>query len=895
MTPFVFSAASEGTLRASLSAYVDYLEANPHVNIGDLAYTLRERRSTFPHRIAFAATDLNDLKLKMAASLEDKGPNLGVKKFGRSGTPSKILGVFTGQGAQYARMGADLIQQSPLAQRIIEKLEADLSELPREDRPTWSLKAEILADTSATRVNEAVISQPLCTAIQIMLVDLLSSANVEFSAVVGHSSGEMAAAYAAGYLTARDAICIAYYRGLFTKLAKRPNGDVKGAMLAVGTSMEDAMELCEDDEFAGRVNVAASNSTSSVTISGDEDAIQELQIILEDEKKFNRRLKVDQAYHSKHMLPCFEPYVTALRRAGVKSLLPSSSQCTWYSSVYDGQPVDTSAKISDVYWAENMTKPVLFSQGLMSAFSADTMYDATIEVGPHPALQGPASQTIQEVSNKKIPYQGTLVRGSDAGEAFSNSLGYLWSHLDTGSLSLGSCELAMSGRQSRHNVLKGLPSYQWNHEARFWHESRRSRHMRLRQTPFHPLLGDTSPDSGPHVLRWKNILKPSEIPWVEGHQVQNQIVFPAAGYVSTAIEAAQSLADRENIRLIELSNFYIHQAVMFEGNDAGVEILVELSQISQPSSDHVLAKFTYSAALGAEATDLVLAADGELKVYLGDQSPNLLPERQPVPPHLIPVDQSRLYNFMESLEYDFSGPFRSLVQLTRKLGRASCIADRAATPDADEILIHPVDLDAGFQSVMLAYSYPGDEQLRNLHLPTSISKVRVNPTVLTSRTPQHEHTVDSTCSSADRATPGSGFSGNVNLYSSGCSNAAIQVDQVKFKPVGTAASDDRNVFYKIEDVPSMPDGVAAADRIPITQYDSDLLWVLCRIATFYMRKFDRDVAEDSPARSESPLCHYLNYIRHMTNLFNKGEHKYARKEWTNDNIQDIQDEIKAKG
>lgn len=896
-TPFVFSAVSDGSLRANLSAYVMHLDAHPEISPRDLAYTLRERRSVFPYRVSFPATTSDELKSKILARLEDNGSILGVKTLGRSGVLSKVLGNFTGQGAQYARMGAELINQSPLARQVIQELESNLAQLPKEDRPNWSLQGEILADSSASRMDESAISQPLNTAVQIMLVDLLRSANFHFDAVIGHSSGEVGAAYAAGYLTARDALCVAYYRGLNCKLATSPNGNIKGVMLAVGTSMEDAMQLCEEAEFAGRITVAAVNSPSSVTISGDEDAIEELQVILDDEKKFNRRLRVDLAYHSNHMLPCAGPYVEGMRRAGIKAQSPSlSHQCTWFSSVYDGKPVDLSFRLSDVYWEQNMIRPVLFSQALMSALSSGTVFDAVLEIGPHPALKGPASQTIQDVLHKSILYQGALSRGNGAIEAFSTSLGFLWSHLDRRSISLGCCEVAMSGEKQWFNVLKGLPTYQWNHEARYWHESRRSRHMRLRQQPFHPLLGDASPDSGPHVLRWKNILKPSEMQWIEGHLVQNQIVFPAAGYVATALEAAQILADGESIRLIELSDLFIHQAVMFDGNDTGIEVLIEISQISKARSDCIVAKFTYSAALGGESTDLALAADAELKVSLGDPSHSLLPERPPTPPHMVPVDESRLYNFMESLEYNFSGPFRSLVTLRRKLGRACCVAKKASTPGCDSLLIHPVDLDATFQSVMLAYSYPGDDKLRNLHLPTSIAKVRFNPAVLASQKYQEDYVnVDSTCNPEDRLAPGSGFSGNVAMYSNGCSNAAIQVDQVKFKPVGSTANDDPKVFYKMNYVPSKPDGTLAADSISVTQYDTDLLWVLSSIANFYLRQFDRNVPEEAPFRSESPLCHYLNYARHMTGLLERGENKYAKKEWLSDTLEDVIEDIKTRG
>ena len=896
-TPFVFSAASVKSLRSNLTEYTKYLDACRDVNPRDLAYTLRECRSVFPYRVSFPATTLDGLKSRILASLENESQSVGVRAQSRNGMSSKILAVFTGQGAQYARMGAELIQYSPLARQRIQELESHLAQLPKQDRPTWSLEAEILADDSVSRMTESAISQPLNTAIQIMLVDLLRSANVHFDAIIGHSGGEVAAAYAAGFLTARDALCVAYYRGMVCKLAASPNGNIKGAMLAVGTSMEDATQLCEDEDLAGRVTVACVNSSSSVTISGDEDAIEELAVLMDEERKFQRRLKVDNAYHSLHMLPLVDPYLEGIRRAGVKALIPSSSrQLTWYSSVFDGKPVDLSFELSDMYWVENMLRPVLFSQALKSAVSSGIVFDAVIEVGPHPALKSPAAQTIQEVLQKYIPYQGALCRGIEAIEAFSMTLGTLWSHLGRENVNLESCEVAMSGKKQKFNLVKGLPSYQWNHGTKYWQESRRSRHMRLRQQSFHPLLGDENQDSGPYALRWRNILKPSEMQWVEGHSVQNQVVFPAAGYIATALEAAKFLTGDKPIRFIELDNFLIHQAVTFGGNDASVEVLIELSQISRANIDLVTAKFTYLAALGGETTDLSLAADGQLKVFLGSPSDALLPERQQAPPHMIPVDETRLYNYMDSLEYNFSGPFRSLSKLTRKLGRSICVAKRASSLDCDSLLIHPVDLDAAFQSIMLAYSYPGDEQLRNLHLPTSIAKIRVNPAVLIEQKYQHDcMDVDSTCNTAAGSAPGSGFSGNVNIYFDGCPNAAIQVEEVIFKPVGTDANDDRKIFCQMDFVPSKIDGFTAAENIPVSEYETELMWGLSRIVNFYVRQFDREVPDDSPFRSESPYCHYLNYARHMKGLLDRGEAKYARQEWINDTSEDVMVDIHAKG
>lgn len=197
-------------------------------------------------------------------------------------------------------MGAEIIEASPAALQILKDLEQSLMLLPLPDRPSWSIVDELLAEKHSSRVDQAEISQPLCTALQILLVVLLRKAGVTFDTVVGHSSGEIAAAYAAGFLTASDAIRIAYYRGFHLNLSQGPQGK-QGAMMAAGTTFDDAQELCRLDDFDGRLCVAASNSSNSVTLSGDADAIAEAKEVLEAEEKFARRLKVDKAYHSSHV------------------------------------------------------------------------------------------------------------------------------------------------------------------------------------------------------------------------------------------------------------------------------------------------------------------------------------------------------------------------------------------------------------------------------------------------------------------------------------------------------------------------------------------------------------------------------------------------------------------
>lgn len=173
-----------------LISYTEYLKANDSSNLRDLAWTLQHRRSALPFKTTVPGITVADLCLKIdskIAEFEEKKVALGVKS---SHPPSpRILGIFTGQGAQWPAMGRELIKGSPYVRQVLAALDRSLAELPLDDRPPWSIEAEISADESSSRLADAALSQPLCTAVQIVLVDLLRSAGIELQAVVGHSSG----------------------------------------------------------------------------------------------------------------------------------------------------------------------------------------------------------------------------------------------------------------------------------------------------------------------------------------------------------------------------------------------------------------------------------------------------------------------------------------------------------------------------------------------------------------------------------------------------------------------------------------------------------------------------------------------------------------------------------
>jgi len=508
--PFNFSANSEKALASTIKHMSAFLREAEFVDLNSLAWTLQTRRSGFPFRTSFSAASKEDLTSQIETLLQkgtaSPGTEIGTRPIlVTHDLPARIFGVFTGQGAQWATMGKHLILESKLFAATIDKLEDSLATLP--DPPPWSLKEELLAAGSASRLGEALLSQPLCTAVQIALVDLLRSANVQFDAVVGHSSGEIAAAYTSGIFSASDALRVAYYRGVHTKLALGPTGQT-GAMLAVGIPFKEALDFCERDMFAGRLSVAASNAPSSVTLSGDADAIEEAKLHFDQRGTFVRKLKVDTAYHSQHMEPCSEPYVESLRRCGIQVQKPRSD-CVWYSSVLgsDGNIQDMEHSLEDTYWAANMRSPVLFSQAMARAISDQGCYDIALEVGPHPALKGPSTQIFKQITSINIPYYGLLQRGENDAVAFSGTLGKLWTHFSAPYVDFDFYRIASQGQDFlKPQVLKSLPAYPWDHEQTFWKESRISKKYRTRTNSVHELLGTRATEDTEDVMRWRNII-----------------------------------------------------------------------------------------------------------------------------------------------------------------------------------------------------------------------------------------------------------------------------------------------------------------------------------------------------------------------------------------------------
>ncbi|KAL8801632.1 MAG: hypothetical protein Q9182_004317 [Xanthomendoza sp. 2 TL-2023] len=874
------------TVIGHTEAYSEYLGLHGDINASNLAWTLQYRKSHFAIKTAFSATTIEQLKSKIDKKLGEvkdaPGTSIGVRSAPKNTAP-RVLGVFTGQGAQWAAMGERLIRASDFVRARFKVLEDSLATLPSSDRPQWHLVDEILAPGDQSRLSEAELSQPLCTAIQIILVDLLQTAGITLSAVVGHSSGEIAAAYAAGFISAQDAIRIAYYRGLYARQAKAPSNNQKGAMLAVGTSWEDAQDLVNLRTFRGRLAIAAHNSSASVTLSGDADAIIQAKKVFDEEKKFARMLKVDTAYHSHHMVPCGDPYISSLRACEIRT--NDVPTCSWFSSVNPSEKAMASDEaLQGNYWRDNMTNAVLFAEAVKNAVASDQQLNLAVEVGPHPALRGPALQNISDDRSAAIPYCGTLNRGTDDIEAISDALGFVWSHFGTQGVDFQAYEKAIS-TTSQPGLLVGLPSYQFNHTRKHWHEPRRSRKMRAEKKAFHELLGIPSPDSTTHDMRWTNVLKMSEISWLEGHKLQDQTIFPAAGYVALGLEAARSLAADRNVELFEIQHLIIQKALVFDDNSSsGVEILVTLTAIHSLSTTITHADFScYACPVAGSETEMELKSRGKVKIVFGLSSHETLASTPLDTSNMSTIETDQFYSSISKIGYQYTGPFRAMSSLKRKLNQASALISTYPYTDADvtKYLVHPTHLDVAIQAAMLAHSAPGDERLWSLHVPTSLGSIAINPDLCAASESQVL-----VCAVLDET---ENMSASIDVFSQDGQQALIQIENLALQPFAPATkADDRPFFSSTKWDYATPNGVSIVRDIQPSPDEVRLARVSERISYYYLRNWRAEITDDEWMKGQSHHPNLRDYMNHTLSAASTGGFPWLEKEWLGDTSDDIE-------
>ncbi|RYO91142.1 hypothetical protein DL766_001734 [Monosporascus sp. MC13-8B] len=895
--PLVLSAQSSSSLLSYIESLAAHIRSKPSLNLDDLMWTLAVRRSMLAVKSAFAAPSRGELLSKLDKAVKDgrDGADVGTRTAARNGdAPPAVLGVFTGQGAQWAAMGHTLYAASFTFRESISRCDTALGSLP--DPPQWSLTDEMLKDEASSRIEEAAISQPLCTALQIALVNVLRSAGVKLDAVVGHSSGEIAACYATGVLSEHDAMSIAYYRGLYSSLARGYEGQ-RGSMMAVAMSRQAAEAFCSQPEFNGRIQVAASNSPSSVTVSGDADAIAEARSILTAAGTFARSLRVDTAYHSRHMLPCAEPYLNALQALDIQLGKPDPN-VLWVSSVRpDAQTAahpNWLDQLRGQYWVDNMVQPVMFSTALENCIRRlGRAPELAVEIGPHPALAGPVKDAMVSAAGNAPLYTGLLQRRAHDVEALSAAMGYLWQYLPDSYVDLERYIRSFNPPGAvTFSVVKDLPNYAWNHKP-FWRESRLSRTYRMRSEKPHVLLGSRVPGDSKYEMRWRNILRLNDLPWLKSHQFQGQVMLPFAAQATMILDACAAACPEQPLATIDMHDMTTARGVVIEDGGPGTEVVSTLRItdrfIDQGETSRIEAVYSCYVCYDQVMGTLEPVCSARVAVWYGPVAPRTLPSRPSPPADTTPVPTQKVYSLFSALGLDYSGSFRAF----RSIDRTSGFATASASWSGDELrgfLCHPAILDVSFQLLLSAFSSPDSGDVLGPYLPSRIFRLSLQPQLaLLSRQKNVTLGIDAFLTGDASGS----LEGDISVYDA--SGACLaQVEGLELIPFSKQdASNDRRPFTKEvwkQDIfgLALP---AATPKHADNEHDKDLAQAIERSALHFLSRTVHSIKMEDLDESRPHYRLFLETISHAVNRVRSGIVCTARAEWLDDSDGTIRDLI----
>ena len=736
------------------------------LDIQDLAFTLIERRSIFSWRGFVTARSPSS-----SSSVTIETTNHAVRMSRNS--PSPITFIFAGQGAQWPRMGQRLYEKHAGFRQSIRRLDEYLCV---SFNPPWSLSEIILGQAQPGKIDEPVVSQTVMTAIQIALVDLLRCWGILPSFVVGHSSGEIGAAYAANHISSLYALDIAYLRGYEVSRAARD-----GAMVAVDMDYSQAIRMLERNGYTRHVTVACINSPESVTISGDSESIDKLMQSeeLRQSGRFVRKLRTGgKAYHSYHMRDIAAVYEELLvdahnrHKHDLPHCEPDSegSGITMISTVWN-RVVSMTETSEPRYWRSNLESPVQFGPVIQSLLRNGGVQ--FIEIGSSAVLSRPVSEAERSLKphmNELPDYLATFSRGIDSDLQMSILAGTLWTMgypisltkvNKTSHSSIGSqCENGKPGH-TKPQTLTSLPNYPWDHSKLLWVESRSSIEYRQRQFPQDELLGARVAGSNGRTSTWRNHLNLSNVPWINDHKVGGDIVLPGACYVAMASRACQQLlAEGSNSQtegIIELRHVRLGKILVLDP-EVSVELFTELSPLRLSTASSYDRQWTFTVTCytnGRSAATVHAAGDIGLVPYsrVQDVTSNISLATKD------PRAGAMWYTHFAAAGLNFGLSFQSLSSVSTPFTKSVPAAEAHLATITSSLVhehpqfypydVHPIVIDSLLQTALIATSQGEPEQIA-CKVPTSMDSIKIWPTA--QQTATERITARALCTSIGHAT-----------------------------------------------------------------------------------------------------------------------------------------------
>lgn len=516
--PLIVSGKTDQALQDNAKRLAAYLERNESISLYDVAWNYNLRKERYDEALLLYARDSKDAASKLhrfaeqPETLNSEGIYTGK---GLISSPGAVF-VYSGNGCQWQTMGKSLLASSRVFAETIAEIDRLFSHYA-----DFSLADEINGLNGENRFQYTEIAQPALFAIQAGITRHLYDQGITPVAVTGHSVGEVAAAWACGALTLADAVKVIYFRSQCQGTTRG-----QGAMTAAALSAEEALTLMQQAEFSD-IHLAGINSSKGVTLAGDPDQLARLEQQLSGDNTFNIRLPLDYAFHSPSMDPIEQQLLQSL-----SDIKPGKNSIPYFSTVtgslLDGLQLDAE------YWWQNIRQPVLFQQAIDSLIGQG--HNCFVEVGAHPVLRSYQQDQIRQhnITARVIP---TISRNNGSLQELQQCIADVFM---AGAISLARWFPHCGQRLE-------LPLYTWQHED-YWYTNTVESLQLLNRYSVHPLLGAAIPHA---PLFWESQLDTARHPWLADHKVGDSVVYPGAGFIELALNAASHFRQHDHIEIEE--------------------------------------------------------------------------------------------------------------------------------------------------------------------------------------------------------------------------------------------------------------------------------------------------------------------------------------------------------
>ncbi|GHO59328.1 type I polyketide synthase [Ktedonobacter robiniae] len=672
------SAQNTQALQDLATKYLQHLEDEVYADqaLRDICYTASEHRSHFEQRLTIVGHSRQDMRQKLEAFTRGETGLEIMSGCKRNDQRPRVAWIFPGQGSQWLGMGHDLLEREPVFRAMIEECDRVMRTYV-----DWSLLEQLQADEVYSRLNEINVVQPTLFAIEVALAALWRSWGIEPDVVVGHSMGEVGAAYVAGALSLEDAAWIICAR---SQLLLRVSG--KGAMAAVELSMGQAQAFVRD--YQGRVSVAVSNSPHSTVLSGGPQALTEILALLERNGIFGRLVRVDVASHSPQMDPLHDDLLALMQR-----VQPRTAQIPMFSTV-SGAYLQ-GAELVAPYWVDNLRQPVLFLQATRALLAEGI--DVFMEISPHPILVGAIRQTLEEYEIPGLAL-ASLRREEEGRAALLGTLGTLYTHgYDP--------DWARLFPTSVQHV--ALPTYPWQRQ-RYWNSNAEHyfygspvQHQGTRNATAHAILGlSTQSALHPDTYFWTTQIGPDILPYLGEHRVYDVPVLPGAAYIELSLAAATEIFGSQQFLVEELE---LKQALFFP--KGAPPFTLQLIMMPEQQSEYMELRF-FSTQAGQSSEALTWSEHARVTVCRIEEALSSESVMHPIPEEVqrdwtLAMEAPIYYQGLRNRGIQHGEPFQGVTHVWRRPGEvmAHLSLPEDVAYDMAGYQLHPALMDSILQAI----------------------------------------------------------------------------------------------------------------------------------------------------------------------------------------------------